>query len=237
MIEYKDLSRVLEHDDDEGTLTAYASQFNVVDAYKDVVLPGAFKRTLNNRRSSKDKYLYPLLYQHDASRIIGGISEAQEDDYGLLYKASFNLDTQLGKDAYSNAKKGMLVKSSIGFDIPPKGAEYAEDDGDYVRYIKEVRLWEISLVTFPANPGAVVVDVKSSGKLAFPHFAKEGRTFSQSNLHKLSGHAASLRAMADELDLLLGNSNGKQDNTSSQETRADLDAFIIELRKIRERGE
>lgn len=156
--EFDPLFLVKAVDDAKGIIQAYASKFDNIDEYKDVVLSGAYKRTLTNQRKANRPYLYTYLYQHEPSLIVGGIKEAEEDRLGLLYQAQCNLDTQLGRETYSNAKMGVLYQSSIGYDIPDGGAEYKEG----IRYLKEIRLWEISLVTFAANPEATVVGVKSS---------------------------------------------------------------------------
>jgi HK97 family phage prohead protease len=148
--------RVKAVDDSKGLIQAYASKFGNEDSYRDIVVPGAYKRTLSSQRKSKQPWLYPYLFQHDEKSILGGIQEAQEDDFGLLYEAQCNMETQLGREQYSNAKMGILYQSSIGYDVPKGGAEYK----DGIRYLKEIRLWEISLVTFAANPEATVVDVK-----------------------------------------------------------------------------
>ncbi len=150
--------RVKAVDDSKGIIEAYASKFGNEDSYKDIVVSGAYKRTLTSQRKSKHPWLYPYLFQHDEKAILGGIQEAEEDDFGLLYQAQCNMETQLGREQYSNAKMGVLYQSSIGYDIPKGGAEYK----DGIRYLKEIRLWEISLVTFAANPEATVVDVKTA---------------------------------------------------------------------------
>lgn len=151
------LFQVKAVDDDKGIIQAYASKFDNTDEYNDVVLSGSYKRTLSNQRKSNRPYLYTYLFQHDPSSIIGGVKDADEDNIGLLYQAQCNMDTQLGRETYSNAKMGVLYQSSIGYDVPQGGAEYKEG----IRYLKEIRLWEISLVTFAANPEATVVDVKT----------------------------------------------------------------------------
>jgi HK97 family phage prohead protease len=152
--------RVKAVDDSKGIIEAYASKFGNEDSYKDIVVPGAYKRTLNSQlaKKSKQTWLWPYLFQHDEKSILGGIQDAEEDDFGLLYQGQCNMETQLGREQYSNAKMGVLFQSSIGYDVPKGGAEYK----DGIRYLKEIRLWEISLVTFAANPEATVVDVKNN---------------------------------------------------------------------------
>jgi HK97 family phage prohead protease len=156
-VEFDERFRVKAVDDSKGIIEAYASKFGNEDSYGDIVLPGSYKRALTNQHKANRPYLYTYLFQHDPSGIIGGVKDAEEDNFGLLYQSQCNLETQLGQECYSNAKMGVLYQSSIGYDIPTGGYEYK----DGIRYLKEIRLWEISLVTFAANSEATVVGVKS----------------------------------------------------------------------------
>jgi HK97 family phage prohead protease len=149
---------------EEGLIEGYASRFHIEDSEHDIVLPGAYKRTLQHQRQSKRPYLYPFLFQHDPAQIIGGIIEAYEDHNGLFYRARCNLETRLGRECYSNARQGLLYQTSIGYDVPGAGAEYRQGK----RYLKEIRLWEISLVTFAANPQALVTQVKAQSGAEAP---------------------------------------------------------------------
>src|SRR5215831_576188 len=117
------LFQVKAVDDDKGIIQAYASKFGNEDEYKDIVVEGAYKRTLAFARKASRPYLYTYLYQHEPAQIVGGIKEAEEDRFGLLYQAQCNLETQLGRETYSNAKMGVLYQSSIGYDVPDGGAE------------------------------------------------------------------------------------------------------------------
>ncbi len=136
----------------DGALIAefsgYASTFGNVDSYGDVIALGAFSETLINRPNVK------LLYQHDIYRPIGNITELREDTKGLFFRAA-TIPTTDGKDAAMMLKSGVLDKFSIGFRV--RDAEY--EDGK--RVIKELDLYEISVVTFPANDEAQLVAVKN----------------------------------------------------------------------------
>jgi len=134
---------------DDGTFEGYLSTFNNIDSYGDVIRPGAFKKTIAENGT------FPTLWQHDTYEPIGRFAELREDDYGLWVKGELNMDTQRGREAYALLKQGALDGLSIGFSTLKDSW-----DGD-TRYIQEIRLWEGSLVTFPANDLARVTSVRS----------------------------------------------------------------------------
>jgi hypothetical protein len=134
---------------DDGTFEGYLSTFNNIDSYGDVIRPGAFKKTIS------EQAVFPVLWQHDTYEPIGIFDELREDDYGLLVKGTLNRETQRGREAFALLRQGALNGLSIGF-TTVKDAW----DGD-VRHIHEIKLWEGSLVTFPANDLARVTSVRS----------------------------------------------------------------------------
>ena len=153
-------------DDAQGLIEAYGSVFDYRDQGGDVVRPGAFKRTIQNSKSrvsdGKAKFLIPMLWQHNEKCPIGGWYELKEDDKGLKCKGQIVLTTQLGREAYELIKAGVVNEFSIGYDIPKGGANYDKATGD--RNLTEVRLWEISPVTFAMNDESLLVGVKGTGE-------------------------------------------------------------------------
>jgi phage prohead protease, HK97 family len=157
-----------DFDDEKGIVRGYLSTFNNVDEGGDRVLPGAFKRTLQNKyeykKTNNKRYIMPLLWQHDPNTPIGGYTEAKEDNIGLFVELELDLDVQKGKEAYSALKKGYVFQQSIGYDSLQ--SENTKVDGQWVRDLIEVRLWEGSIVVFPMNLEAVVTDVKANAVIA-----------------------------------------------------------------------
>lgn len=139
--------------DDQGIFTGYAGIFAIEDLQNDIIERGAFKRTLDHSGGS-----VPILWQHKSEEPIGVGLEAKEDTSGLYVRGQLNLDTQRGKEAYSLLKQGAIKGLSIGYDAVKK--EYK----DGKRLLKEIKLYEYSVVTFPAQPLANVLDVKEEGK-------------------------------------------------------------------------
>jgi uncharacterized protein len=160
----RDFNLELKMVGEEGTIEGYASVFDVVDSYKDVIAPGAFKRTLAAWQASGR--MLPVLWQHDEYNPIGVTMSAMEDEHGLAVKAQLITEVQQARDAYALAKAGALGGMSIGFSIPNKAADgnpaVVYDDERQVQIIREVRLWEYSLVTFPANEAATINQVKAA---------------------------------------------------------------------------
>ena len=132
-----------------GFFEGYASTFGNIDRVRDVVMKGAFKRCIENNKKIK------MLWQHKYSELIGSYTEMSEDDTGLLVKGRINLGTEKGREAYALMKAGDLDSMSIGYWI----IDYEIKDD--VCYLKEIDLFEISLVTEPANPEAVITAVKN----------------------------------------------------------------------------
>jgi uncharacterized protein len=133
--------------DETGMFAGYASMFNVVDSMGDAILPGAFRETLKENQSIK------LLWQHDATQPIGYFTKIEETLKGLYVEAKILTDLPKGKEAYNLICSGVIDSLSIGFQV--------EDFfyGNTVRYIKKLKLWEISVVTFPANKDAKITKV------------------------------------------------------------------------------
>lgn len=131
-----------------GIVTGYASVSNVIDKHNDLIVPGAFKNI--NEKAIK------FLWQHKPEEPIGIIEELFEDQKGLFFKAKLLLDLPVAKSAYRLVKGKAISGVSIGF--KPTKYHY---EGD-IRIIEELDLWEISLVTFPANEEANVLEIKSN---------------------------------------------------------------------------
>ena len=135
---------------EDGTFEGYLSVFNVVDLGNDVVEPGAFTKTIQEQKG-----IVPLLWQHQTDKPIGTLS-LQEDQYGLKVAGKLLLDVQQGREAYTLVKSGVIKGLSIGFEAIKKQV----DKG--IRRLKEIRLYEGSIVTFPMLPIAQITAVKSA---------------------------------------------------------------------------
>lgn len=142
---------------DAMIVEGYGAYFNNIDAYGDVIVPGAFADTLAATAAAGKTI--PMLYQHQSDKVAGIWTNLAEDGKGLAVKGRL-LPTTLGRDTYVEMKEKAITGLSIGFttlDASPR-----VNAGDPKRTIKKVHLWEVSPVTFPANDKARVFDVKSA---------------------------------------------------------------------------
>lgn len=144
--------------DEEGMFEGYASTFGNIDKGNDVVVNGAFRKSLRRRPYNKVK----LLYQHRTDEPIGVFRSMREDDRGLYVKGQLAMGTQKGKEVYELMKMGALDAMSIGFKADPKSQSY--DERRRRRFLRDVDLMEVSLVTFPMNDKAIVHQVKGSDR-------------------------------------------------------------------------
>ena len=138
---------------EDGVFAGYASVFGIVDSQNDVVMKGAFARSIRKRVGE-----VKLLWQHQVEEPIGVFTLIREDSHGLYVEGRLLLDLQRGKEAYSLLKNGAINGLSIGYSVV--AADYNGENN--IRLITDLNLWEISLVTFPANEAAVVLRVKNA---------------------------------------------------------------------------
>lgn len=141
---------------EDGSVEGYGSVFGVRDTYADIVAPGAFAASLTAHKEAGT--MPAMLWQHNGDEPIGVWDEMTEDKKGLKIKGRMALETVRGREAYALLKMGALNGLSIGF--MTKEAEYDRETG--VRTVTEVDLWEVSVVTFPANPKARTTTVKAA---------------------------------------------------------------------------
>ena len=164
--EVRSFSLQIKSAGDDGSIEGYGSVFGVRDQYDDVIAKGAFVATLAEHMAAGT--MPAMLWQHDANEPIGVWSEMVEDEKGLRIVGKLALDTVRGKEAQALLKMGALNGLSIGF----VSKQWAYDRETDVRTLTEIDLWEVSLVTFPANEKARVTNVKSTEELATPKDAE-----------------------------------------------------------------
>lgn len=153
--------------DDARTFEGYGSVFGTVDTYNDTIVKGAFRETLREWKAVKK--LPKLLLQHGGGGLLGGSAEDMvpigkwedmvEDDHGLFMKGRlFDVDTDRAKATYAALKAGELDGLSIGF----RTRKSTTDEVTGIRTLTDIQLFEVSIVTFPANNPARVTGVKAA---------------------------------------------------------------------------
>jgi len=145
--EQKTFSFEIKSITEKGQFEGYAAIFGKKDALNEIIEPGAFTKTL------KEKRQYPLLWYHDPQDPIG-VAEVEEDEKGLKIIGQLNLDVQSAREKYSLMKQKAIRGLSFGF-------KTVKDKMDgIIRRLKEIKLYEISPVTFGAHPEALISNIK-----------------------------------------------------------------------------
>lgn len=129
----------------------HAAIFGNVDSYGDVIVPGAFAVTISGAEGKRIK----LCYQHNTDDVVGKIIELKEDDKGLWFKAKIS-NTTLGKDLVELINDEAINELSIGY----KAIQWEINIDEEVRYLREVKLYEISFVSRAANNEATITSTE-----------------------------------------------------------------------------
>lgn len=191
--EYKSVSFDLESADEKtGEFSGYASVFGNVDDGGDIVDKGAFSKTI-----VEDFARIKILSQHDQCELpIGKPIELREDDKGLYIRGKIS-NTQKGRDIQTLLKDGVLNELSIGYEA----IDYEIDEENHVRHLKQIRLWEVSIVTWAMNDQATIDDVKSLAEELRAE-AKSGK-MSRARLNALKPFIAVVRELVEILSPFL----------------------------------
>jgi HK97 family phage prohead protease len=166
-------------DSPTGSFEGYASIFEAPDSQGDVVDPTAFDGSLKSWQAKRR--MPAMLWQHDAGEPIGVWLDIRIDAVGLKVRGRLLLTVKGGAEAYEHLKAGSIDGLSIGYQT----VEAVRDRRTGLRRLTKIQLWEVSLVTFPANDDARVGAVKSD---------RSGSTASKPDIDRLI--AATARAVA-----------------------------------------
>lgn len=213
-------------DADAGRIEAIVSVFDVVDSYGTRIKPGAFTRSLERR-------LPVGCWGHDWTQPVAKTTEARElkpgdpklpeniRAFGGLYiAAEFNLETQRGRDAYSDVKNGLMSEFSIGFSVD--SGVWTRDADAEIYDITGVNLMEWSPVVAGSNPATELISVRDAAPAATleQHAetvlttaralcdrirdvadlrATDGRDLNPVNIERLTDNATALEALAAEM--------------------------------------
>lgn len=197
--------------DEGGEITAYAATFDrVPDSYGDVIAPGAFAKTLSDWQASGNPI--PLLFGHrtdDPMMNIGSVIEASEDEQGLRIRAKFDPDNPNAQYARKLVKEGRLSKLSFAYDVKD-ASPIMLDDGTRANELRELKLYEVSLVPIPANDLTGVIEVKDASNETFGMTNEEWRALRNGDItmdditkKNDAQHDAESKAGGDELGAAL----------------------------------
>lgn len=147
--------------DDAGTFEGMLSPYGNVDLGDDIVDPGAFTKTILEKGLTR-----PILWQHDTKQPIGQLNLIDSAE-GMRFKGTLLLEIPKAYEAYLLLKARVISGMSIGYDSVKDVVE------DGIRHIKELKLWEGSVVTFPMNELALVTSVKERRVRGFGEFKSQ----------------------------------------------------------------
>lgn len=226
----------------EGEMVAYASIFGNVDSYGDVVVKGAFERTLGEWKAS-DRVL-PLLYlhnMHDPAMNIGTVTDAKEDERGLKIKALFDADADdvVARKVYRLVKGKRLNELSFAYDVVKSSIIQDKERPNAYRELQDVDLHEVSVVPLGANPETEVIAVKAAVD-SMVRGLKAGRTLSAANEKTLRSAHESIVSAAEALATVLPSTpdDADGDPAKSGPTLGDLslDALVTLVAKRLQEG-
>lgn len=182
--------------EDGGEIVAYAATFDrEPDAYGDVIRKGAFTRSLKEWKESGKPI--PLLYGHNAEDPyynIGACTEAIEDDHGLLIRAGFDPDNPLAQYVRKLTDEGRVCKMSFAFMVRDHG-EIELEDGTKANELRDVDIFEVSVVLIPANQHADILETRDTEP-----DTKSGRRNSAADEQRIRDAIATLQALLDDIE-------------------------------------
>lgn len=215
--------QVKYRDDGNGQIEGYASTFiRKPDSYGDVVKQGAFTKTLEERWNGGKGIPFLWAHKMDDLKAFIGTAEAEEDEKGLHFIATFD-DTEEAQKVRQLYKDGRLRKFSFAYDVKEEGLVTLED-GTKANELRELELFEISAVTVPANEDAGVVDVKAAETEV-----KSGARNSKKDADRISQAIALLKEVLGEMDPEDEEDETEETDDAKEEQKANEDATSEEL--------
>lgn len=215
----------------EGQFVAYASVFGNVDSYGDIVVKGAFANDL--ARWEKSGNPIPLLFGHnmsDPDYNIGHVLAAEEDEVGLKVTAQLDLENPKAKQVYRMLKGRRINQMSFAYDV----LDYEDDEEDVVK-LKDLRLYEVSVVTVGANQETEILAVKQAASTADRLVAdvKAGRVLSAKNEGEIRSAHDALGRVLQVLDGTSDEQKASEPGPSRQQdddiaTKSDEDLAVSE---------
>lgn len=169
--QFKDFAFEMKAKDGGANFEGYGSVFGNVDAYNEIVAPGAFAKSIAEIKASGRPL--PVLWNHNSNEPIGKYLDLMEDDRGLKVQGQLMTGkVSRATEVAAMMQEGIISGLSIGYWVK----DYSRDDETGVWTLKELKLREISVVTFPANDDARIERIKaklaSGGELTEREFEK-----------------------------------------------------------------
>ena len=147
--------------DESGIIEGYFSTYDKEpDSYGDIIEPGAFTETIKKREETG--HPFPLCFNHDFSAVIGAVDSIKDTEKGPYIKAHF-LDTQQAQDVRKMLLSGAIYQFSFAYEVlERRNPTKEEEKAGIFNVLQKLEVFEISVVTVPANQNAVATEVKSA---------------------------------------------------------------------------
>lgn len=215
---YKEFALIKsEGEKDAGTISGYFSTYDrIPDSYGDIVAPGAFSETVKKREESG--HPFPLCWNHDLDQIIGKVDKIEDTEKGPLMTASF-FNTPLAQEKREIVKSGAVYQFSFAYDVLD-WAPVELEDGTKANELREIELFEISIVPIPANQRAVMTEVKTGRR----NSAKDADVINQ--IITLAKSLLDDEVETEEEDEPKGNAAAEDPKVSNSEEKEKLLDFI-----------
>lgn len=180
--------------DEAGKIAGFFSTYEKEpDSYGDIIEPGAFEKTIEARKASG--HPFPICFNHDFSAVIGSC-EVSSEEKGPYMQGEF-LDTQLAQDVRKMVKSGAIYQFSFAYDVlRRRDPDDEEKKNGVTNVLQEVEVFEVSVVTVPANQNAIITDIKS-----YCEAVKSGRRNSKKDADAIREAIALLQGVLDEEDV------------------------------------
>lgn len=182
---------------DLGTIAGYFSTYDKTpDSYGDIIEPGAFTETIKAREESG--HPFPLCFNHDFSAVIGAVESIKDTEKGPYIEANF-LDTTLAQDVRKMLQSGAIYQFSFAYEVKGwRDPNEEEKKAGVLNVLTKVDVFEISVVTVPANQNAVATEVK-----AIEPETKQGRRNRKADEDLINETIAQLNSCISALNSLL----------------------------------
>ena len=227
---YKSLGmEVKDVDTKEGIVSGYFSAFGMVDSDGDIMMPGAFKRSIADW-GPKGKGRIKHLLNHDPSKPLGKVIELEEDGYGLKYVSKVGTHS-LGKDFVKMVESGLIAEHSIGFKTLRE-----QKSGD-ANQIHEVMLFEgSSLTAWGANENTPLIGMKNMGTIediqtqikAFEKFIRDSDVTDET----IDLCLIKVKQLAQALEMMSSTEAVIATPPQQKEEKVDVSSFISIINKI-----
>ena len=214
--------------DEAGKISGFFSTYDKTpDSYGDIIEPGAFTGTIERRKATG--HPFPMCFNHDFSAVIGAIETIEEKENGPYIEGGF-LDTQLAQDVRKMCLSGAIWQFSFAYEVLKRRDPTEEEKkAGVTNVLQELEVFEISVVTVPANQNAVATEVKGAELET-----KQGKRNSKADEDTIREAVAQLENTIKSLNSLLDESGEDTTPEDDQAEGAEAETEVNEAKTSEE---